>query len=240
MNIMKTINLIFYFPNDWYQFRSVKIRSKGKFIGKIKYADETVLNISDDINELKFAIDFYSRKLEVAQIENESYGVVYFNIKNYVQFINPKILQIKTFQTALDRQEFCNNLYLDLGNTTPINDKNKLNLSIGLFISALLIATPFYPESFASIKEIGSKNINLPFILGIGGFIAYLRILLNKRISVSNYKFRIYITIFSYALSLLYINSTLLIVITLLTLALLIRSYFEFKEIKYEQIPSGN
>lgn len=229
---MKTINLIFYFPNDWYQLRSVKIRTNGKIIDKIKYANETVLNISDDINEFKFSIDFYTKKLDITQIKNESYGVVYFKIKNFTQLINPKILRIKTFKTKLERQEFCNNLYLDFGKTTPVKNKDKVNLALGLMISTLLILTPFYPNSNFIVQEIGSQNVNLPFVLGIGGIVSYTLMFLNKSISSFSYKSRIYTSIFGFFLSLFYLNSTTLIIcIVILTSALLIRSLYEFKKV---------
>ena len=228
---MKTINLIFYFPYNWYQYRSVKIRNKSKKISKIKYAVETTLKLSNKIKSLTFSIDFYKEKIDLNCIEDSSYSVVYFDIKNVLGIINPKILKVKSFKTFKERNEFCNSLYLNFDNVAAIKKKSNLNLMLGIVISTLLILTPFYPDSMPIVREIGSENVNLPFILGIGGFVSYLLIFFNKNISFSNYKSRIYVSIFGFALSLLYINSrTLIIVISLLTLALLIRNYYEFKQ----------
>lgn len=228
---MKTINLIFYFPYNWYQYGSVKVRNKNNKIGKIEYAKETTLKLSDNTEDLTFSINFYREKVDFSSIKDNSYSVVYFDIKNVLGIINPKILKIKTFETFKERNDFCNSLYLNFGERASMKCKNNSNLILGLIISILLILTPFYPSSESIVRKIGSENVNLPFILGIGGLVSYLLIFFNKGIPFSRYKSRIYVTIFGFALSLIYINSkTLIIVVSLLTLALLIRSYYEFKQ----------
>lgn len=228
---MKKLNLLFYFPYNWYQYGSVKIRDRGKKIGKIKYGEETILEIPKESRTLTFSINFYKERLELEEINDSSYIVLYFAIENIFGIINPKILKAKTFKSFRERNDFCNSLYLNFGKTEPIKHKNKANLVLGIIISMLLVLIPFYPEPYSNIKEIGSENVNLPFILGIGGFVSYILIFFNKKISYSNYKSRIYVTIIAFTLSLLYINSkTLIIAVAILTFALLIRSYFEFKE----------
>src|SRR5690625_47355 len=228
---MKTINLIFYFPYNWYQYGSVKVRNKNNKIGKIEYAKDTTLKLSENTEALTFSINFYREKVDFSSIKDNSYSVVYFDIKSVLGIINPKILKIKTFKTFKERNDFCNSLYLNLGERASMKCKNNSNLILDLIISILLILTPFYSSSETIVRKIGSENVNLPFILGIGGFVSYLLLFFNKNITFSSYKSRIYVTIFGFALSLIYINSrTLIIAVSLLTLALLIRSYYEFKQ----------
>lgn len=232
---MKTINLIFYFPYNWYQYGSVKVRNKNNRIGKIKYAKETTLKLPDKIETLTFSINFYREKVDFNLIKDNSYSVVYFDIKNTFGIINPKILKVKTFETFKERNDFCNSLYLNFGETTPVKYKNKANLILGLIISILLILTPFYPEPYSIIGKIGSQGVNLPVIIGIGGFVSYMLIFFSNTISFSSYKSRIYASILGFGLSLFYITSkTLLIILIILTTALLLRSYYEFKQNKLE------
>jgi len=80
------------------------------------------------------------------EIEENTFVLVYFDVKNLLDTLKPKILKVRAFKTAQERNLFCNSLYLDLGNSTPVEHKNKPNLFLGLFISLLLILTPFYPN----------------------------------------------------------------------------------------------
>src|SRR5699024_7849467 len=235
---MKTLNFIFYFPNNWYQYGSVKIRNNGKKIGKIKYAEETIIEVSPEIKEVSLSVNFYKKSLEIDKLQKDKYfGVVYFKVNNFLDTLKPKILRVKIFETKLERQEFCNNLYTNFGNSTPVKNKNQSNLILGLLISMILFLMPFYPNQTSIIREIGSQNVSLPIILGIGGFISYLLIFINKTISLSSYKSRIYTTIAGFGLSLFYINSkTFLIILSMLTFALLIRSYYEFKKLHSNNI----
>jgi len=177
---MKTINLIFYFPYNWYQYGSVKVRNKNNKIGKIEYAKETTLKLSDNTEALTFSINFYREKVDFSSIKDNSYSVVYFDIKSVLGIINPKILKIKTFKTFKERNDFCNSLYLNLGERASMKCKNNSNLILGLIISILLILTPFYSSSETIVRKIGSENVNLPFILGIGGFVSYLLLFFHK------------------------------------------------------------
>ncbi len=146
-------------------------------------------------------------------------------------------MRVKIFETKLERQEFCNNLYTNFGNSTPVKNKNQSNLILGLLISMILFLMPFYPNQTSIIREIGSQNVSLPVILGIGGFISYILIFISKTISLSSYKSRIYTTIAGFGLSLFYINSkTFLIILSILTFVLLIRSYYEFKKLHSNNI----
>jgi len=56
---MKDINAVFYFPYNWYQYGSVKIRTSKERLGKIKYAEETLLEVHKNIHELTFKANFY-------------------------------------------------------------------------------------------------------------------------------------------------------------------------------------
>src|SRR5699024_8380034 len=100
---MKNINAIFYFPYNWYQYGSVKIKNKKERLGKIKYAEETLLEVQENIHELTFKVNFYRATLNLDEIEENTFILVYFDVKNLLDTLKPKILKVRAFKTAQER-----------------------------------------------------------------------------------------------------------------------------------------
>lgn len=226
---MNNIIVSFYFPHNWYQYRSVSIKGNNRRkLGRVRYGEELNLKIPENTEKIKFGIDFYKESLYIDTIENSNYAVVYFDIKNNFSLLNPKILKVKTFNTVEERNAFCKSLYANLGESKVIKEPNKTVLLLGSIISLILALNPFYPEQLVSL---GDGGFNLAFFIGLGSLVSM--IILNsdkKNITIKDYKLRITSTILAFILSLFFIESkTLIAIVAILTMVFFIRSMVEFK-----------
>src|SRR5699024_7482141 len=140
---METLNISFYFPYNWYQRHSVKIRNRhNDLLGKIKFGKETNLEISNAADErLRFSTYFYACNLDIEQIEGR-YALVYFDINNHLDLLKSSILQIKTFKTVRQRSRFRNSLYPKFGKTRLLQeDKNFGIIFFGMIVSFIIMVS---------------------------------------------------------------------------------------------------
>lgn len=226
---MKTITTSFYFPNDLYKLRGLKVRADKEVLGKIKYAEERSFEVSENTEQLDFNIGFHKTSLNLDTVEDKSYTLVYFELENSLDIYKFNILRAKSFNTIEERNAFCNTLYAEYGKSKNIKPSNKTVILLGSVISVILALSSFYPESNNSIANGG---FNLTFFMGIGSLVSMLILLTEKNIRLKDYKTRITATLFIFVLSLFFIHSTTMIaIVAILSIVFFIRSMAEFKRL---------
>lgn len=227
---MKTLNVSFYLPYNWYQRRSIKVRDQQKnLLGEIKFAEETELEVSDvKGGELKFSAVFYECDLNLDQIEG-GYALLYFDIKNYLGLLNPKVLQVKTFASARERSLFRNSLYPKFGKTKPLEDKNYSILFFGLMLSffVMISSVLFFDDEAEPVKD-----AQMNFIIGLTNFISLGFLLQQAYTTVRGYKHTVSTVLVFFLISLYYVEHTFLLVfIGFLTAIFMIKIILEFRRL---------
>ena len=147
---MKTITTSFYFPNDLYKLRSLKVRADKEVLGKIRYAEERSFEVSENTEQLAFNIGFHKAILNLDTVGDKDYTLVYFELKNSLDIYKFNILRAKSFNTIEERNAFCNTLYVDFGKSKTIKPSNKTVILLGSVISVILALSSFYPDSSAN------------------------------------------------------------------------------------------
>lgn len=227
---MKTLNVAFYFPYNWYQRSSVKVRNiNNDWLGKIKFAEETKLEISNVEGEkLIFSTALYESELNLDQIEG-AYALLYFDIKNYLGLLNPKILQVKTFTSARDRSRFRNSLYPKFGRSKHLEDKNYSIIFFGLTLSffVMISSVLFFDDEAEPLKD-----AQMNFIIGLTNFISLGFLLRQAYTTVRGYKHTVSTVLVFFLISLFYVEYTFLLVfIGFLTAIFTIKTILEFRRL---------
>ena len=223
---MKTITTSFYFPNDLYKLRNLKVRADKEVLGKIKYAEERSFEVPENTEQLFFNIGFHKAVLNLDKVKDKDYALIYFELKNSLDIYKFNILRVKHFHTIEERNAFCNTLYVDFGKSKTIKPTNKTVILLGCVISAILALSSFYPDSSAN------GGFNLPFFMGIGSLVSMLILNTEKSIRLKDYKTRITATLLIFVLSLFFIHSsTMIAIIAVLSIVFFIRSIAEFKRL---------
>lgn len=223
---MKTITTSFYFPNDLYKLRSLKVRVDKEVIGKVKYAEERSFEVPKNTEQLVFNIGFHKTVLDLNKVKDKDFALIYFELKNSLDIYKFNILRVKHFHTIEERNAFCNTLYVDFGKSKVIKPSNKTVILLGCVISAILALSSFYPDSSAN------GGFNLTFFMGIGSLVSMLILNSEKNIRLKDYKTRITATLLIFVLSLFFIHSnTMIAIIAILSLVFFIRSIAEFKRL---------
>lgn len=222
----KTITTSFYFPNDLYKLRSLKVRANKEVLGKIRYAEERSFEFPENTDYLIFNIGFHKTVLNLDKVKDKDYALIYFELKNSLDLYKFNILRVKHFHTIEERNAFCNTLYTDFGKSKTIKPTNKTVILLGCVISAILALSSFYPDSSAN------GGFNLPFFMGIGSLVSMLILNTEKSIRLKDYKTRITATLLIFVLSLFFIHSsTMIAIIAVLSIVFFIRSISEFKQL---------
>lgn len=223
---MRTITTSFYFPNDLYKLRSLKVRADKEVLGKIKYAEERSFDVPENTEQLVFNIGFHRTVLDLNKVKDKDFALIYFELKNSLDIYKFNILRVKHFHTIEERNAFCNTLYVDFGKSKTIKPTNKTVILLGCVISAILALSSFYPDSSAN------GGFNLPFFMGIGSLVSMLILNTEKSIRLKDYKTRITATLLIFVLSLFFIHSsTMIAIIAVLSIVFFIRSIAEFKRL---------
>lgn len=225
---MKTITTSFYFPNDLYKLRSLKVRADNEALGKIKYAEERSFDVPENTEQLFFNIGFHKAVLNLDKVKDKDYTLIYFELKSSLDIYKFNILRVKHFHTIEERNAFCNTLYVDFGKSKVIKPSNKTIILLGCVISAILALSSFYPDS--SIRS--AEGFNLPFFMGIGSLVSMLLLYTEKSIRLKDYKTRIIATLLIFILGMFFIqSSTMIAIIAVLSIVFFIRSIAEFKRL---------
>lgn len=223
---MKTITTSFYFPNDLYKLRSLKVRANKEVLGKIRYAEERSFEFPENTDHLFFNIGFHKAVLNLDKVKDKDYALIYFDLRNSLDIYKFNILRVKHFRTIEERNAFCNTLYVDFGKSKTIKPTNKTVILLGCVISAILALSSFYPDSSAN------GGFNLTFFMGIGSLVSMLILNTEKNIRLKDYKTRITATLLIFVLSLFIIHSnTMIAIIAILSMVFFIRSIAEFKRL---------
>lgn len=223
---MKTITTSFYFPNDLYKLRSLKVRADKKVLGKIKYAEERSFEVPENTDYLFFNIGFHKTVLNLDKVKDKDYALIYFELRNSLDIYKFNILRVMHFRTIEERNAFCNTLYVDFGKSKTIKPTNKTVILLGCVISAILALSSFYPDSNVN------GGFNLTFFMGIGSLVSMLILNTEKNIRLKDYKTRITATLLIFVLSLFIIHSnTMIAIIAILSMVFFIRSIAEFKRL---------
>src|SRR5690625_2589779 len=227
---MATLNISFYFPYSWYQWRSVKIRNRyNDLLGIIKFGKETNLAVSNtEVKRLKFSTDFFACNLDLEQIEEE-YALVYFDINNHLDLLKSNILQVKTFETARQRSRFRKSLYPKFVKTRLLQeDKNYGIIFFGLIISFIILGSGimFVDDEIEHVKD-----LKMNFIIGLTSFISLGVLLQEADTTVVGYQEKISTIIIFFLISLFYIeNLAFLLFMTSLIFVFTVESLVEFKK----------
>lgn len=223
---MKTITTSFYFPNDLYKLRNLKVRADKEVLGKIKYAEERSFEVPENTEQLFFNIGFHKAVLNLDKVKDKDYALIYFELKNSLDIYKFNILRVKHFHTIEERNAFCNTLYVDFGKSKTIKPTNKTVILLGCAISAILAFSSFYPDSNVN------GGFNLTFFMGIGSLVSMLILNTEKNIRLKDYKTRIIATLLIFILGLFFIHSnTMIAIIAILSIVFFIRSIAEFKRL---------
>jgi len=224
---MKTITTSFYFPNDLYKLRSLKVRADNEVLGKIKYAEESPFEVPENTEQLFFNIGFHKTVLNLDKVKDKDYALIYFELKNSLDIYKFNILRVKHFHTIEERNAFCNTLYVDFGKSKTIKPTNKTVILLGCVISAILALSSFYPDSSSA-----NGGFNLAFFMGIGSLVSMLLLNTEKSIRLKDYKTRIIATLLIFILGMFFIHSnTMISIIAILSIVFFIRSIAEFKRL---------
>lgn len=226
---MRNITTSFYFPNDLYKLRSLKVRADKEVLGKIKYAEERSFEIPKNTEQVSFSIGFHKTILNLDSVKDKDYTLIYFELRNSLDIYKFNILRVKSFHTIEERNTFCNTLYVDFGNSKTVKPSNKTVILLGCVISVILALSSFYPESSSNIVNGG---FNLTFFMGIGSLVSLLILNTEKSIRLKDYKTRITATLLVFVLGLFYIQSnTMIAIVAILSIVFFIRSVAEFKRL---------
>lgn len=226
---MRTITTSFYFPNDLYKLRSLKVRADKEVLGKIKYAEERSFKIPENTEQISFSIGFHKTILNLDSVKENDYALIYFELKSSLDIYKFNILRVKSFRTIEKRNAFCNTLYVDFGKSKTIKPSNKTIILLGSVISIILALSSFYPESSNAMDNGG---FSLTLFLGIGSLVSMLILNTEKNIRLKDYKIRITATLLIFVLSLFFIHSnTIIAIIAILSIVFFIRSMAEFKRL---------
>lgn len=227
---MKTLTISFYFPDDTYRFRSIKVQADNKIVGRIKYAEQVKIKIPKEVKELDFKIGFYKTSINPKALKDGEFILVYFELEKPIDMYKFNILRAKKFENIESRNSFLNSLYVNLGKSIIIKKANKHILLLGSLISIFLIISILFPFTKSSFENL---NFSLAFFIGIGSLISMILLGFKKELRFKDYKMRIIGTILSFILSLFYLESNFTIaLIALLTMLLLAKSMNEFKKLE--------
>ena len=216
----KSLNIKCLFPGNNYLLRKVVIKTCNGKVYRIGHGE--TIQISHEGGSLYFRLDYHRFKLDVDEVQEQSYILVYLKCRDVFPFYYTDLM----FKNAMIAEIVDESCFKNFENNYPITEKvvlsefSKTKKTI-VFFTALLF-TGFLVYSIGWVP-ITSSDRNFYFLLGLVGLILSLRLYFFRRRIIQKHFFYSIIAVSLLPLSMvLFSNINMIIKVILASVSILI------------------
>ncbi|MBB1150207.1 hypothetical protein H4K35_08695 [Myroides sp. NP-2] len=215
---MKTVHLKLFFPRNWYHARRLKIYHKSELIAYIMHGDSLEIYLPDEATSIHWKLDYFRNTIALPQQQDPIYLLLFMDvgkglIQLYRKTLNSRCIQGKVVTAEEFEHSTSATIYQSHLEWLPIARLDKSNLYIGLLTASITLFYSVYSKT---------EWRAILFLLGGGTILSFLILLFEKdKITLSDYKNRMWATVGSFVLSILlipakdYVVQILLLILTI-------------------------